>query len=278
MREEALVKFLRSDQIWSRMRHFFYNAFAKVDRIGLDPIHFMNYGYVDPHRDFPFTLENSDQKDADFARLYYQLFYNLNINSKDVLEIGAGRGGGVRFIAKYFNPQSLTALDRSQSAVDLMKKRHQGLGINHIQGDALETNLPSKKFDVVLNVESSHCYLSRESFYEECFRLLKDKGWLLCTDFVLAKQYDEVCDLAEKVGFEILEFDDITEEVLKSLRVNMNKKLNYIESGKSQSLIFKFSLVQNLLHNMFVTSQTADNYRVLKNREERYFRLVARKK
>ena len=76
-----------------------------------------------------------------------------------------------------------------------------------LQGLATDIPLQNDTVDLILNVESSHCYGDQPRFLQECFRILRPGGYLLWADLRPIGLY---CDLWHsdplKVGFEVLTF------------------------------------------------------------------------
>jgi SAM-dependent methyltransferase len=68
-------------------------------------------------------------EDAVLYPIYEQLIRDLNIpvNGGRVLDVGAGSGRWVRFFTRRFKPASLTALDFTRAAVDLLERRYSNL-------------------------------------------------------------------------------------------------------------------------------------------------------
>ena len=79
-------------------------------------------------------------------------------------QVGSGRGGGASYIARYLNPASMLGVDYSKSAVKLCSRIHSVPSLTFKQGDAESLPCADKSFDIVLNVESSHCYGSMDRF------------------------------------------------------------------------------------------------------------------
>ena len=74
---------------------------------GNSPLDFMNHGYAP-------SLNIIDDEDYIFKNqisLYLQMFDNIDMKNKNILEIGCGRGGGISAIQKYLNPKELYACD-----------------------------------------------------------------------------------------------------------------------------------------------------------------------
>ncbi|WP_373155955.1 class I SAM-dependent methyltransferase, partial [Mycobacterium marinum] len=60
--------------------------------------------------------------------------------------------------------------------------RHNLPGLDFVRGDAENLPFEDESFDVVLNVEASHCYPHFSRFLAEVVRVLRPGGYLLYTD------------------------------------------------------------------------------------------------
>src|SRR5260370_28922055 len=103
----------------------------------------------------------------------------------DVLEIGSGRGGGAAYLARRLAPRQLVGLDISAAATALARRRHGSAPpLEYRQGDAEALPFGVETFDLVLNVESAHCYASIPPFLAQVQRLLRPGVALLLPRFV----------------------------------------------------------------------------------------------
>ena len=149
----------------------------------------MNYGYAlltDEGKMIEDLLtEEGDKSEIFSLQLYYfitgtQKVLN-NMKSKTLLEVGSGRGGGISFLTRHFKPQRAVGIDFSANQVEFCKTRHSEVkALEFHQGDAealsTHSQLGEGVADVVINVESSHCYGSIDNFLSEVNKVLKDDG------------------------------------------------------------------------------------------------------
>jgi len=177
----------------------------------------MNYGYIDLNGELPLELNPDDEEDRYFIQLYHHVATAVDIQGKDVLEVGSGRGGGASYVKRYLKPRTVLGIDIAQSAVDLSNQLHQVPGLSFQQGDAENLPLEDELFDVVLNVESSHCYGNMEKFVAEVFRVLRPGGYFSFTDLRFANKLQETRKLFHESLFTILKEKIITENVVAAL-------------------------------------------------------------
>lgn len=146
-----------------------------------DDWRFMNYGFLPPGEAFP--LEPGDEADRPFIGLYTQAMAGLPVEGARVLEIGSGRGGGARYIARYHGAATVTGLDYSPATVKLARRLNQDTAnLTFEIGDAEKLPFPDGSFDIVVNIESSHCYGDVPAFAREVARVLAPGGWFTFAD------------------------------------------------------------------------------------------------
>ncbi|MBO6920398.1 MAG: class I SAM-dependent methyltransferase [Rhizobiaceae bacterium] len=137
---------------------------------------FMNYGYM-PNDTPQFFLELEDEKDRAFIGLYQQAVDGLDLDGKRVLEVGCGRGGGASYISRYYAPKEMVGIDYSPKTVQIAKKLNKvGNDLVFQIGDAENLPFENDAFDIILNIESSHCYANMDAFVREVERTLKPGG------------------------------------------------------------------------------------------------------
>ncbi|CAF0746649.1 unnamed protein product [Adineta steineri] len=195
----------------------FYNFMAKYFQ--KPDWAFMNYGFAILDNDVHKTiLRNGDVDDLNPAlycvQLYSAAISDTNLEGLDVIEIGCGRGGGSAWIARNFNVKSMVGIDYSENAIEFCQKCHGAIpNLRFEHGNAECLPYSNNTFDIVINVESSHCYPSMERFLSEVYRVLKPGGYFLWTDFRQAAEKTVLLEQFKTSGLEMIEKVDITENV-----------------------------------------------------------------
>lgn len=222
---------------------------------------FMNYGYIDSN---PPPLESYDEPYRLFIQLYEMNIRNIKLNGKEVLEVGSGRGGGASWIAKSMEPVSLVGIDFSSEAVSLCNNwyAHQK-NLRFIEGNAEDIPFPDSSFDVVYNVESSHCYGNISKFIEEVFRVLRKGGNFCWTDFRDDKSIELIDQMFLESGFTIVSKREITNEVLAALNSINDAKKERIEELVPKSIRRSFET--------FAGVEGTPVYEAFKNQKLKYF-------
>ena len=191
----------------------------------------MNYGYVDLHPDArPIDLPPSLENDRYPLQLYHYVASSAPIAGRDVLEVGCGRGGGAAYIADTFSPSSLVGLDLLPANVKFCRHRHRHPTLRFEIGDACRLPFPDASFDVVVNVESSHCYNDMGLFLQEVHRVLRPGGDFLFADFRGAPHVATLDHTIKSSGFDVLGCETINENVVVALEKDDARKRALIEA------------------------------------------------
>jgi SAM-dependent methyltransferase len=189
---------------------------------------FLNYGYTSVDPDDPkLQLEPADESDRYSIQLYHRVATGSPIAGKDVVEVGCGRGGGASFAVRYLRPASYTGIDLSARSIEVCRRRHKLPNLKFLQGNAEDLPLPSQSCDVVLNVESSHCYPSFERFTKEVSRVLRPDGRFLFADFrghpdvpVLRAQFEK--------HFDVVEEQSMNRQIVRALELDSDRRVTLI--------------------------------------------------
>ena len=193
-----------------------------------EPVLFMNYGYAYLDKGHHLRLHKRDEAHRTVAQFYHHVASAVDLTGKDVLEIGCGRGGGASFVMRYFKPRSLLGVDLAESAVEFCRKYHRVEGLSFAQGDAENLLLNDHSTDVVINVESSHCYGSMDRFVGEVCRVLRPGGHFLFADLGDKARMARVRELFLRSGLEIVKEEKINANVVKAMEADSEKKLKVV--------------------------------------------------
>ena len=188
---------------------------------------FMNFGFSDPDHDTPLDKENEHNRYS--IQLYHHLAIEAEIENKNIVEIGCGRGGGLSYIKKNFLPASAIGVDLDKLAV-AFSNRHYGLdNLTFLQGNAQSLSLEENSCDIVINVESSHRYLDMKAFIGEVNRILQPGGYFLFTDFRFDYDFEGMKKDLQSSGLTLLKERFINREVLKALELDDERKRQLIK-------------------------------------------------
>jgi ubiquinone/menaquinone biosynthesis C-methylase UbiE len=237
---QFLTRFFRA---FPRLKGFLwekgYDLLSKVCR---DPDWtFINYGYSPvsvgglPHADVP-DLAQADVENRFCIQLYHHLASRVELAGKRVLEIGSGRGGGAEYLHRYHRPAIMTGVDFSQQSVAFSRRNATAEGLEFEVGRAEALPFDDGAFDVVFNVESSHCYGEMAPFLVEVRRVLSPGGFLLFADF---RGKDEIDALRRELltsGLIFIEECDITGNVLVAMDLDHDRKCREVDRRICQTL------------------------------------------
>jgi ubiquinone/menaquinone biosynthesis C-methylase UbiE len=191
-----------------------YWAVNRLDKY--KEVHFMNFGFHDP--DKILSLNPADEANRYSIQLYQHLAGMADLDNKDIVEIGSGRGGGLNYLARKYTANSLKGIDLSSSAIAFSNKNYKLKNLSFRHGDAQEIPLMNNSCDIVLNVESSHRYPKMNRFLSEVSRILKSGGHFLFTDFRYDYEWTELHELFRESGLKIISDTDITSNVVAALK------------------------------------------------------------
>lgn len=242
---------------WSRWA--MYSMFAIA--INEPAWRFMNYGFVEEKSSGKgLPLEEDDEDHRYSLQLYQHLLSQVNLRNKRILEIGCGRGGGASFISKYHDPDHVTGLDFSGKAIRFCRRNYKHERLSFQPGDAENLPFEDSSFDIVVNVESSHCYNSMKKFLSQAKRVLNHGGYLLITDFRDINHVGKFVRDINESGLRIISESDITENVFSALRINNDNKMKMISKvvpGFLLGLFKEFAGVEgSTIHRKFNENQT----------------------
>lgn len=188
---------------------------------------YMNYGFAPlGETDKAPELRPEDQADRYAINLYHHVATLAPIESREVLEVGCGRGGGSSYIARYLKPARMVGVDISQNAIDFCRKVHKVDNLDYRHGDAEALPFADASFDAVINVESSFCYGSIDGFIAEVARVLRPGGYLLLADIRLANEVAELDAAMARSGLTLIGRRDITENVVEALVRDSDRRAN----------------------------------------------------
>lgn len=210
----AWLRRLRSKLWYQYVSHKLQNA----------PVLFMNYGYAYLDEQRALDLHPDDEPHRTVAQFYHHIASAVDLTGKDVVEVGCGRGGGASFIRRYFRPRSVLGIDLAENAVEFCRRCHHVDGLCFEQGDAENLCLADQSADVVLNVESSHCYGNMDKFINEVKRVLRPGGHLLFADLGDRTRMARVRELFVQAGLQIVKEEKVNANVLKAMELDSAQK------------------------------------------------------
>lgn len=247
----------------SKLTAFFYNLIGNSPSFAPDDM-FMNMGYT----------QNPDRKNHSITtkqQLYQHVVSGVDLQNKKVLEVGCGRGGGAKLLSETKKPEKYIAIDLSKSSINFCQRQLNQDNLVFEEADAQKLPYPDCSFDVVINVESSHCYKKMGKFLSEVQRVLKPGGHFCFCDIRTQKKEKKTRELFQRY-FTIDRWDDISEHTVGALQqseIIVRQGINNITPGWK-------NIFRPLLNNWAGVPDTAV-FNALKNSDLVYIWVQSRK-
>ena len=261
------MRFIGDNSRYAKIKQVKFNRFYSYlseKYYDVDEYIIMNYGF-DGDYDVPAELKTYKYN----VQLYQYLLdkSELNFKNKKILEVGSGRGGGSYYVYHTAHPSEMVGLDRCVAFTKFSNERFAGGGLKYITGDAELLPYNDRSFDIIMNVESSHCYANLSQFLAEVNRVLIADGTFLFSDF---RPNDEIEGLQNELNlhFDELFFKDITQEVLSAA-----EKGNYFDIARKYIDKKDTDLIRE-----WTGAVGSDIYLNFKNGLYTYFAYILRKK
>ena len=212
--EEILVRPKLRQKLWAWWYPFFTR---RVREQGVD---FLNYAFADIEAP-RLALAEADEPNRPNIQLYEHVRGSVDLKGLRVLEVSCGHGGGASFFARTYAPAEYVGLDLNAEAIRHCQARHQVAGLAFEVGDAQKLPFADGSFDVVMNVEASHCYPDFPGFVDEVARVLKPGGRFCHADLRYRSGVDEwVAALVKHPRLRLDEMRLINPEVIRGMELN----------------------------------------------------------
>jgi len=207
-------------QIW----HKLLNRYVKDSTVN-----FMNYGYESLNGHMPITLEKEDEINRYCIQLYDHVVQRADLENKNVLEVGSGRGGGASYISRYYKPATYTGMDISRSVIDYCNAHYDIPGLLFVKGSSENQPFPDDSFDALVNVESARCYGNLIGFFQEVKRVVRPGGYFLFADVVDKGEIGSIRAKLAECGFQTINEEEITGNVAKGLEKDTGRRETLIQ-------------------------------------------------
>ncbi|AGB20794.1 methylase involved in ubiquinone/menaquinone biosynthesis [Mycobacterium sp. JS623] len=231
-------------------------------RLKADDVMFLNYGYEeDPPMDVP--LSAADEPNRFPIQLYHRTASQVDINGKQVLEVGCGHGGGASYLFRTLHPASYTGLDLNSAGIDFCRNRHKLAGLEFRQGDAEDLPFADQSFDAVINIESSHLYPRFPRFLAEVARVLRPGGHFLYADARPSHDIAEWEEALANAPMRMVSERQINTEVMRGMEKTLESWQYVIDRATPallRGLVRRFAPAQRAYDNL--RSGGASEYRM----------------
>jgi ubiquinone/menaquinone biosynthesis C-methylase UbiE len=257
----SLIKWLRSYIMYPTLTELIKNQ----------KISFLNYGYatLDPTSP-PIALDAADEPNRFCIQLYHHVASAVDLQNAHVIEASCGHGGGADYVMRYLRPAMFVGVDLNPRAIEFCRQHHVHHGLSFVHGSAEALDFENESFDVVINLEASHCYGSMERFLREVARVLRPGGHFLFADIRRQDAINILNTQLAQSGLEMLSVEDITDNVLRAIELDNARKTGWVQMLAPPGLRNFFS--------GFARLKETPGYISLARREECYLRYVLRKR
>jgi ubiquinone/menaquinone biosynthesis C-methylase UbiE len=212
--EEILVRPKLRQKLW----RWWYPFFTR--RVRAQGISFLNYSF-EAEGEARLELRPEDEADRPNIQLYHHVLGGVDLRGKRVLEVSCGHGGGASYFARYLGPAEYVGLDLNPEAIRYCQDKHRSEGLHFMVGDAQSLPFPEASFDVVINVEASHCYPDFPGFVGQVARVLKPGGWFCHADMRYPNGLAEWVDaLTRHPQMRLDQMRLINPEVMRGMELN----------------------------------------------------------
>lgn len=174
----------------------------------------------------------------DSAQLLFQVVGDTEIDGRDLVEVGCGRGGNLWLLGRTYEPASLTGIDISPRCIDFARTSSGGdPSIRFEVGDAEDLPLDARSVDIVLSIETSCGYPRIDRFFREVARVLRPAGRFLWADLLPTDLVEPYLEVLSRCGLEVDEQRDISDNVLAAREALAAKQArvfaNHAQQGSS---------------------------------------------
>jgi ubiquinone/menaquinone biosynthesis C-methylase UbiE len=183
---------------------------------------FLNYGYAETSGEPSLWIAPEDQRHNYHLNLVKHVMSGVELAEKTVLEVGSGRGGNCHYLSRYTQAKEICGVDLCEANVRFCQAVHRLPNVTFLRSDAEQLPFRSETFDVVLNLESSHCYPHFDRFLAEVHRVLKPQGTFCYADLwfleFLELDWKHRKQALDAVPLIPLSEEDISEPVFQALK------------------------------------------------------------
>jgi O-methyltransferase len=184
---------------------------------------FMNHGYSPTSK-----LLDENNIFINSASLYLNLLDGIDTKGKTILDVGCGRGGGVKTYREVLKFDKIHACDYNEKFIDFCKNTHIGIEFDVCSATELTSAYNQNTFDIITNVESSHCYFAKPTEKDLKLEYPNSSKFLIQHVFGLNRFFDGVVHILKHNGT-FCYTDAFSEEQLLELEYStFNKNFTHI--------------------------------------------------
>ncbi len=224
--------------------HGIYESVAET--IPQPDLLFFNYGFWEPGLDDSWILP-AHVRYRHHLNLVRRLLAGVDLRGTAVLEIGCGRGGNCCYLSNYSEAARIVGLDVCAPNLALARQNRELQKTVLVSGDAQQLPLADESFDVVVNLESSHCYGQFDKFLAEAARVLKRSGIFCFADLwnvdVLELDWQAREQALRKSPLKLIAEENISEQVFQAMGSSdsISEQLDALADAVNRPLIARLN-------------------------------------
>jgi SAM-dependent methyltransferase len=215
---------------------------------------YMNWGYASLSSDgvLIHNLAHEDENERFSVQLYHYVATAMesweDLEGKTILEVSSGRGGGLDYISRYLKAERCIGVDISPVQIEYCKKIYKdNTKLAFLKGESEKLSkieeLIKEEIDIVINVESGHCYSNFKKFISEVEKVLKPGGIFAYSDFRPTHEWPDIEQELESSELKIIKKENISENVIHSLKLDEDRKWQLIQNRLGPVLRFFFKQI-----------------------------------
>ena len=186
----------------------YYNHYSKIAKDvaeGICPPIFFNSGFIDKQC----KVEDTDKHCLIYTHLIEK--YNVNVNSKTLIELGCGFGKGCYFLKSKYNIQEIVGCDINSDLLSVARQLY--TKTKFITEDIISLQSINRFFDIALTIETGTYWIGNPRTNSSFSSVVKPGGYLL-----IATDVKNSVNIADSLpDFVLQDESDITHHVLSSL-------------------------------------------------------------
>lgn len=204
---------------------------------------FLNYGFAEDEAETNRWIVAKDSRHKYHISLVRHVLGDTNLAGTRVLEVGCGRGGNCYYLGRYTQASQICGLDACEANIGFCRRLQSLQKAHFLVGEAQELPFRDQSFDVVLNLESSHCYPELGAFLSEVRRVLVCGGVFCYADVwdfeCFPYDWGQRLQALQSSGLECVYEEDISEPVFRALSSDegFGEKIKSMEDSHNRELV-----------------------------------------
>jgi len=170
-----------------------------------------NHGLIDE----TISLKKEDYDFPNQITAYLNLFKNIKLYKKSILDLGCGWGRGTYTISKYFNECNVIGTDINSTYIEYAKSNFKGC--YYFEDDFFKTKLKSHSFDFIVSNCSMHFFYNQDTIFNNLKKTLKKEGKILITDIWTKESINIFLQKIKQHGFKLVKLEDLSKKTIEAI-------------------------------------------------------------